>query len=314
MAKIKKDEIFESTITHWIKVKPSCFVIMPFSKTNDIHTEEYWTNHYEKIIKPLIVNNGLLPHRSEALRGNIINLIINDLVTSPIVVADLTDANPNVYWELGVRQSFRHGTITIAQDGTKLAFDLWAKGTLFYFPNNIIKNTDFEKRFSDALQHCLANPKSLDSHVLEAISGRGTLYQIISKEENIRKLEAITSETIYNVTVLRHIKETCEKNEDIINNKTGTSGKTVTNLLGFSAIENLHINRYLDVEQSFYESLVVLISCLVSANEMINRWSFPLNDDSIEKWFLRNVDDFLEKEMTTLDQIQTFSKTLETLV
>ena len=32
-----------------------------------------------------------------------------------IVVADITDSKPNVYWELGVRQSFKHGTIIIRE-------------------------------------------------------------------------------------------------------------------------------------------------------------------------------------------------------
>ena len=64
-------------------------------------------------------------------------------MTAPIVVVDLTDSNPNVYWELGVRQSFKHGTITIAEKGTELPFDLGVKGTLFYYPEDYIKMSEF---------------------------------------------------------------------------------------------------------------------------------------------------------------------------
>jgi hypothetical protein len=102
--------------------------------------------------------------------------------TTSIVVADLTDANPNVYWELGVRQSFKHGTITIAEDGTVLPFDLGVKGSLSYFPNNHIKMRAFEKQFDEAITDCLNNPDIPDSHVLETISGRGTLYQILARD------------------------------------------------------------------------------------------------------------------------------------
>ncbi len=101
------------------EVKQKCFVIMPFSKTSEKHTKEYWTKHYETFIKPLIESgHSLIAERSSPLRGDILRQIVTDLVTAPIVVADLTDANPNVYWELGVRQSFKHGTITIAEEGT----------------------------------------------------------------------------------------------------------------------------------------------------------------------------------------------------
>jgi hypothetical protein len=47
-----------------------------------------------------------------------------------------TDLNANVIWELGVRQSFDHCTITISEDvGKHLPFDLGVKGTLYYSGN-----------------------------------------------------------------------------------------------------------------------------------------------------------------------------------
>lgn len=110
-----------------------CFVIMPFSKTTKLHNEEYWNNHFEKFLKPLIDScTGAEAFRSAPLRQDILRQIINDLVFSPIVVADLTDSNPNVYWELGVRLSFRHGTITIANEGSVIPFDIKTKGVLLY--------------------------------------------------------------------------------------------------------------------------------------------------------------------------------------
>lgn len=78
--------------------RQSCFVIMPFGKTTDEHTEEYWTKHFENFLKPLIEENpNLEARRSKELRGDILNEIITDLVTSPIVVANLTDKNANVF-------------------------------------------------------------------------------------------------------------------------------------------------------------------------------------------------------------------------
>ena len=92
-----------------------CFVIMPFSKTSDQHTTEYWTKHFESFLKTLIEECELEAYRSEPLRGDILRQIISGLLVSPVVVADLTDGNSNVFWELGVRQSFKHGTVTIAE-------------------------------------------------------------------------------------------------------------------------------------------------------------------------------------------------------
>ena len=121
-----------------------CFVIMPFATTTPDHPEEYWTRHYNDFLKPNIEEGGqFVAERSTPMRGDILKQIIVDLVSSPVVVADLTDHNPNVFWELGVRQSFRHGTITIAEAGTRLPFDISGKGTLFYHPKDHVKNAAF---------------------------------------------------------------------------------------------------------------------------------------------------------------------------
>ena len=153
-----------------------CFVIMPFSGTNDDHTTEYWKKQYDSFLKPLIQEiPGMEVSRSEALRGDILGQIIADLVRSEVVVADLTDANLNVYWELGVRQSFKHGTVTIAQEETRIPFDLSGKGTLRYYTqgaNAHLKNTNFSLQFKAAIRDCLENPNNPDSHVLKEVTGR----------------------------------------------------------------------------------------------------------------------------------------------
>ena len=89
-----------------------CFVIMPFSETHDSRTEEYWTRHFTHFLKPLIEENPKLEaRRSHPLRGDLRNEIITAMVSAPIVVADLTDNNPNVLLGVGCAAEFqaRHG-------------------------------------------------------------------------------------------------------------------------------------------------------------------------------------------------------------
>ena len=146
---------------------------MPFSKTSEKHTEEYWTHHFDAFLKPLIEETGdLKVFRSKALRGDLVKEIVENLYNSNIVIADLTDKNPNVFWELGVRQSFKHGTITIAEEGTKLPFDIITKGTLYYYPGNHIKLQEFRTQLKRAVRDCLDNPDKPDSRVLEILPSR----------------------------------------------------------------------------------------------------------------------------------------------
>jgi len=150
----------------------TCFVIMPFSKTSETHSKAYWTRHFEAFLKPLIEESGDFEvSRSKALRGDLVKEIVENLYNSDIVVADLTDWNPNVFWELGVRLSYKHGTITIAEEGTKLPFDISTKGTLYY-PENHIRIQEFRTQFKKAIRDCLDNPDKPDSRVLEILSSR----------------------------------------------------------------------------------------------------------------------------------------------
>ena len=73
------------------------------------------------------------------------------MTNADIVIADLTDHNSNVLWELGVRQSFKHSTITIAEVNTKIPFHFSHKGILFYNGDHL-NNEEFEKQFKKSLR------------------------------------------------------------------------------------------------------------------------------------------------------------------
>lgn len=275
------------------EVKKKCFMIMPFSKTSEKHTEDYWTKHYETFIKPLIESDHpLIAERSAPLRGDILRQIITDLVAVPIVVADLTDANPNVYWELGVRQSFKHGTITIAENGTALPFDLGGKGTLFYFPDDHIKMQEFIEKLHRAIEDCLKSPNLPDSHVLETISGRGTLYQILTRNESVRKLEAVISEIKRSEIVLENTMETC--NENIEKKKkmlaegkeeSQASVQFATGRFRLSSVEMLITSRYITADKTFYEAAERYMDTLISINDQLSAWENT--PESTESWLLK---------------------------
>jgi hypothetical protein len=182
-----------------------CFVIMPFSRTSPAHTGEYWNNHFENFLKPLIDScSEVEAFRSAPLRQDIVRQIISDLVFSPIVVADLTDSNPNVYWELGVRLSFRHGTITIADKNSDIPFDIKTKGILFYSSDPREKD-EFSSKLKDAINDCLSNPDRPDSVVLETITGRTSIYSIIHHQEIIQRIDGLISEVQNNHVALDSI-------------------------------------------------------------------------------------------------------------
>jgi len=269
-----------------------CLVIMPFGKTTDEHTEDYWTKHFKDFLKPLIEENPEVEaRRSEPLRGDILAQIITALVVSRVVVADLTDHNPNVYWELGVRQSFKHGTIMIAEAGMGFPFDIGTEAILSYYPKNHLKMSEFRKRFKQAVRDCLANPDRPDSHVLETLSGRGTLFEIFRRDEAMRRLSAVLRELAANSDILEDVLKTAKANQE------HPEGRTMTTMrFKKAATELLVTERYIDKDESFYQLADDCLTWVDILNERLSTWASVGAADTTEKYLLKK----REKEPTEL--------------
>lgn len=64
--------------------------------------------------------------------GRITTQILHELVNADVVIADLTGTNPNVMYEVGIRQAQTKPYVLIAEDGQHLPFDLSDFRTVFY--------------------------------------------------------------------------------------------------------------------------------------------------------------------------------------
>ncbi|HEV7237745.1 MAG TPA: TRAFs-binding domain-containing protein [Thermoanaerobaculia bacterium] len=106
---------------------PLCFVLMPFGKKTDAAgTTIEFDEVYKQVIQPAIVNAGMTPIRAdeELTRGIIHKPMYERLILCDFAVADLTTANANVFYELGIRHAVRPGsTVLLYAAGGRLPFD-----------------------------------------------------------------------------------------------------------------------------------------------------------------------------------------------
>lgn len=117
-------------------MNPLCFVLMPFgTKTIPAGQTVNFDAVYETLIKPGIVAAGMEPLRAdeEAMGGMIHKPMYERLILCDYAVADLTGANANVFYELGLRHGVRPAT-TVMLFGEKgpLPFDVAPLRTLRY--------------------------------------------------------------------------------------------------------------------------------------------------------------------------------------
>lgn len=105
--------------------KKLCFVIMSFKPDYD---ELY------SIIKKSVEAENYVCKRSddEPRPGTITAAIIQNIIDADLIIADLSENNPNVYYELGISHSIGNKTITISNDVNVLPFDVKGEFTLKY--------------------------------------------------------------------------------------------------------------------------------------------------------------------------------------
>ena len=108
---------------------PLCFVLMPFGKkpAGDGRLVDF-DSIYDRLIKPAVIAAGLEPLRAdEEMTGGVIHKpMFERLILCEYAVADLTTANANVFYELGLRHAVRPASTVLlfAQGIGQLPFDV----------------------------------------------------------------------------------------------------------------------------------------------------------------------------------------------
>lgn len=110
-----------------------CFIVTAIGESGT-PTRERADNVYRYLIAPVCEELGYKPVRVDHVNAvdNINTTIINYLKTAPMVIADMTDHNPNAFYELGFRQALELPLVPIIKVGGNLPFDVMTTRTVFY--------------------------------------------------------------------------------------------------------------------------------------------------------------------------------------
>lgn len=134
--------------------KEICFILSPIGGENT-KIRKRADKIYEKVIKPVIEPKYKALRADEIHEtGLITRQVIQHIINDPLVIADLSMKNPNVFYELGIRHTLKKPTILIMtkKKGEESPFDTYISRTIYYNINsnkNILKaRKDISKKIT----------------------------------------------------------------------------------------------------------------------------------------------------------------------
>lgn len=118
------------------------FVAMPFAEKTGKYEQGYFDEVLKHLIVPAAVKADFNARTAKKAGSEVIqSTIVNDLDSADLVIVDLTEHNPNVLFELGMRIAFSKPVCLIRAKGTAAIFDIDHMLRVFDYNPNIWPST-----------------------------------------------------------------------------------------------------------------------------------------------------------------------------
>ncbi|MCR9217306.1 MAG: hypothetical protein NXI14_08910 [bacterium] len=152
---------------------PLCFVILPFSERDPKHPAGFFGEVLKQLIVPAAQSCGFNVRTAKLSGSDVIQrTIVQNLLNAELVIADLTEHNPNVLFELGLRMAQGKPVSILKAEGTPPLFDVDHMIRVYSYSPCLWKST-VEKDLPNITEHIQAtwdNQGNQPSY-LEILSG-----------------------------------------------------------------------------------------------------------------------------------------------
>jgi len=147
------------------------FVISPIGEPNSSERKRA-DQILEHVIEPVVSKLGYKAIRADNIPkpGVITTQVIEHIINAPLVIADLTGHNPNVFYELAVRHAIKKPVIQIIQKGEKIPFDVSTQRTIQINHTDLDSVAEAKKKLERQMKAVKKDPSLVDSPISMAVN------------------------------------------------------------------------------------------------------------------------------------------------
>jgi hypothetical protein len=144
----------------------TCFVIAPIGEAeSDIRKRSDQILKY--VITPAANECDYDPIRADEISkpGIITNQVIQHILDDPLVIADLTGWNPNVFYELAIRHMLRKPLVQIIEKGNQIPFDVAATRIIQVDHRNLDSVEEAKNEIVKQIKAVEEDPSEIDTPI-----------------------------------------------------------------------------------------------------------------------------------------------------
>ena len=190
------------------KIEKTCFLISPIGK--DGSPTRIRSNKFQKYVVEKVLNpRGYKVERADQLGepGLITNQIVKRIVECDLLVADLTDQNANVFYELAIRHGIKKPFIHFIAHDQNIPFDNLNVRAIS------VDLTDLDS-VEDACQQFLVQVESIESPTHTPESPISVAFDLENLRNSGKTDEAIMVQLFDQISMIRHDMRRIERDRD----------------------------------------------------------------------------------------------------
>jgi nucleoside 2-deoxyribosyltransferase len=173
----------------------SCFVVSPIGGSES-DTRVNADKLYKHIIKPICEECCFEAVRVDQINdsNSITETILEQLETADLVIADITEHNPNVFYEIGYRTRTKKPIIYLKRKGEVLPFDINTIRTFEYDLTDLDSVDEIKSRLAQTIKSFGISNMESNQHFIESAVSESALssmmplmYQILDSMDKLQK-------------------------------------------------------------------------------------------------------------------------------